>query len=182
MVGYIRQLSGLLWRDHFPRRNAIGTYRARDVLKRPIAEVDKAKWHFAVNLIVGGTRNADPARLRDTLKPCRDVDTVPENVIALDQDVSKIDPDPKQHTPLPRDTFVPLVHGRLHGYRALDRIHHGRELKQHAVACGLHETPPMLRDEGIGDLAVFAESAGGADLIEAHEPRVASHVSGDYCR
>jgi len=40
----------------------------------------------------------------------------------------------------------------------------------------------MLCHESIGDLAVFAESAGGADLIEAHEPRVASHVSGDYCR
>jgi hypothetical protein len=25
-----------------------------------------------------------------------------------------------------------------------------------------------------------AERAGGADLVEAHEPRVARHVSGDY--
>ena len=40
----------------------------------------------------------------------------------------------------------------------------------------------MFRHESIGDLAVFAECAGGADLVEAHEPRVARHVSRDYGR
>ena len=40
----------------------------------------------------------------------------------------------------------------------------------------------MLRHERIGDRAVFAEGAGGADLIEPHEPRVARHVSRDYGR
>ena len=38
----------------------------------------------------------------------------------------------------------------------------------------------MLRHESIGDRAVFAECAGGADLVEAHEPRVARDVSRDY--
>src|SRR5215472_17096358 len=38
----------------------------------------------------------------------------------------------------------------------------------------------MLRHEGTSNLAVFAERAGGADLIEAHEPRVARNVSGYY--
>jgi len=64
----------------------------------------------------------------------------------------------------------------------LDRIDHRGELKQHAVPRGLDETIPMLCHESIGDLAVFAENAGGADLIEAHEPRVARHVSRDYRR
>ena len=39
----------------------------------------------------------------------------------------------------------------------------------------------MLRHEGVGNLAVFTECAGGAYLIEAHEPRVAGHVGCDYC-
>jgi hypothetical protein len=34
--------------------------------------------------------------------------------------------------------------------------------------------------ECIGNRAVFAECAGGADLVEAHEPLVASDISGDY--
>jgi hypothetical protein len=31
-------------------------------------------------------------------------------------------------------------------------------------------------------LTVFAERAGGADLVEANEPRVAGNVGGDYGR
>jgi hypothetical protein len=34
--------------------------------------------------------------------------------------------------------------------------------------------------ECIGDLAVFAEGARGADLVEAHEARVANDISRDY--
>jgi hypothetical protein len=49
---------------------------------------------------------------------------IPKNVVAFDQDVAEIDPDPKQHTPVLRDTFVPLGHHRLHSDRALDRIDH----------------------------------------------------------
>jgi hypothetical protein len=40
----------------------------------------------------------------------------------------------------------------------------------------------MFCDEGVGNLAVFAECAGGADLVEPNEPRVAGHVSSDYGR
>ena len=76
--------------------------------------------------------------------------------------------------------FVPLGHHRLHRDRALDRIDHRRKLKQHAVPRALHEASPVLRHESIGDRAVFAEGAGGADLVEAHEARVACDVSRDY--
>jgi hypothetical protein len=39
----------------------------------------------------------------------------------------------------------------------------------------------MFRHESVSDRPVFAECAGGANLVEAHEPRVACHVSRDYC-
>ena len=119
-------------------------------------------------------------RLSDTLKPSRDVDAIAEYVVALDQDVTEVNSDAKQHTPVLRDTFVPLVHHRLHRHRALDRIDYRGKLKQHAVPHCLHEPPPVLRHKSIGNLAVFAECAGGADLVEAHQPRVACHVSRDY--
>src|SRR6516225_6182415 len=38
----------------------------------------------------------------------------------------------------------------------------------------------MFRHEGVGNLAVPAECARGADLIKAHEPRVACHVGCNY--
>jgi hypothetical protein len=40
----------------------------------------------------------------------------------------------------------------------------------------------MLRHESVGNLAVLAECAGGANLVEAHEPRVPGYVSRDYGR
>jgi len=73
---------------------------------------------------------------------------------------------------IPQDRRMLFRIGINLGHCAFDR----------AVARGLDETPPMLRHEGTSNLAVFAEGAGGAYLIEAHEPRVARNVSGHDCR
>ena len=51
------------------------------------------------------------------------------------------------------------------------------KLKQHTVARGLHEATAVFRHESVGNLAVFAERPGCADLVEAHEARVPGHVS-----
>ena len=40
--------------------------------------------------------------------------------------------------------------------------------------------PPCFATRASVTFAVFAEGAGGADLVEAHEPRVACDVSRDY--
>jgi hypothetical protein len=73
-----------------------------------------------------------PARLSDALKPCSDVDTVPEDVLALDQDVSEIDPDPEQHPAINGHSFVPLGHHRLRSYCAFDCIDYRGKFKQNA--------------------------------------------------
>jgi hypothetical protein len=49
----------------------------------------------------------------------------------------------------------------------------------HLCAYEFHEASPVFCHEGVGNLAVFAEGAGGADLVEAHEARVARYVSRD---
>ena len=54
------------------------------------------------------------------------------------------------------------------------------KLKDHAVPRGLQEATAVFRHEGVGNLAVFAERAGGADLVETHELRVTGNVSGHY--
>src|SRR5262249_11186344 len=73
-------------------------------------------------------------------------------------DVTKIDPYPKQHTPILRDTLVPLDHHGLHSHRAFDRIDHRRKLKQHTVARCLDDPSPVFCHEGVGNLAVFSRS------------------------
>jgi hypothetical protein len=76
--------------------------------------------------------------------------------------------------------LVALGHHSLHRHGAFDRIDHRGKLKQHAVPGGLYEPTAVFSHESVGDLAVFAERARGADLVEAHEPREARYVSGDY--
>jgi hypothetical protein len=109
----------------------------------------------AAHLIVGRKREADAPRLSDTLKPSRDVDAITENVIAVDQDVPEIDPDPEQHSAVLRGTSVALGHHHLHSHCVFDGIDNRRKLKQHAIARGLDEAAAVFRHEGVGNLAVF---------------------------
>jgi hypothetical protein len=161
--------------------NGKGTYRTRYVFESLLAQISELDCDLTGDVIVGRRRDTDAAGFSNALKPRRNIDAVTENVITLDQDVTKVDPDPVQHTPVIRDALVPLGHHRLHRYRALDRIDYGRKLKQQAVSRGLHEATAVFCHEGVGDLAVFAECAGGAYFVEAHETRVASNVSRHYC-
>jgi hypothetical protein len=100
----------------------------------------------------------------------------------LDQDITKINPDPEEHTSVLWNTAIALSHDRLHGHRALDRVDHGGKLKQNAIPGGLDDTPSMSRHQLVGDGAVSAQNIGGADLIEPHEPRMARYVGGKYRR
>jgi class 3 adenylate cyclase len=68
----------------------IGTYRTGDVLEGLLAKVSELDRDLAVNLIVGGRRDADAARFGDTLKSCSDIDTVTEDILALDQNIALV--------------------------------------------------------------------------------------------
>jgi hypothetical protein len=113
--------------------NRIGTDRSGDVLEGLLAEISELDRDLAANLIVSGRSDADATRLRDTLKPRSYVHAIAKNVLSFDQDVPKVDPDPKEHTPVLWDTFVPFGHHRLHRHGALDRIDHRGKLKEHTV-------------------------------------------------
>jgi hypothetical protein len=133
-------------------------------------------------LIVNGRRDADATGFGDTLKSGSNIDAVTENVVPLNQNVTEVDPDPQKHSPVLLDTFVSLGHHSLHGQGALDGIDHRGKFKQQAVSRGFDDPTAMLGRESIDYSAVFTEGMGGADLVEAHEPRKASHVGGQYRR
>jgi hypothetical protein len=116
------------------------------------------------------------------IKPRSDVDTVPEYVIALDQDVSEVDPDPEQHPAVSGHPFVPLGHHSLHGHRAFDRIDHWGKLKEDTVARGFYEATTMLCHVSVSNCAVLTKHAGCAHLVEPHKPWIARYVRRDDCR
>ena len=73
----------------------IDPHRTRDVLQALLAGVDEVGRHLALHLPPGvlGDRNA--ARFGDAFDPRRDVDAVAEDVLALDDDIADVDPDPE---------------------------------------------------------------------------------------
>jgi hypothetical protein len=151
------------------RANRIGAYRTGYVLEGLLAKISELDLDFAANLLISRRRDADAAGFGNALQPCCDVNTVTENIVALDQNFTEIDPDPEQHPTVFWDAVITLGHDRLHSHRAFDRIDYRGELKQHAVPCGLDKTTPVLRHESISNRSVFAEGAGGTHLVEAHK-------------
>ena len=144
-----------------------------------IGELDS---DLAANVVIGGRRDADAPGFGDALEPRCDIDAVTKDIIAFDEDITKVDPNPEQHTPVLRYALIAFGHHRLHGYRAFDRIDHRGKLNQHTVAGGLDDTPTVFRYQRIGYSAVFAQDAGGADLVEPHQSRITGHVGGQYRR
>jgi len=48
-------------------------------------------------MVPHSTRDANPARLRKSLQTGRDIDGVAEEIVALNDDVTDVDADPKPH-------------------------------------------------------------------------------------
>ena len=101
-------------------------------------------------MLVSGGGDADATGLSDAFEPGGDIDTIAEYVIALYQDITKVDSAPVQHTPILWDALVAFGHHRLHGDRAFDRIDDRGKHKEHAVPRTLHKSPTVLLHERIG--------------------------------
>jgi hypothetical protein len=75
--------------------HGIGPHGASNILEILLAQISELDRDFAANLIVSGGRDANAAWFGNALKPGRNIDAVTENVVALDQDVTEVDPDPE---------------------------------------------------------------------------------------
>src|SRR6266851_4210994 len=154
----------------------IYAHRSGDVLDRVLADEVIAERKLALHLIVGRTGKADPTALGQALQASRDVDAVPVEPRPLDDHVAQIDPHAELHPAGdgPRGVAGPEL--ALDLDRALDRVHHARELRQDVVAGGIHHAP-AIPGHGRGDrLAVLRDRANGGHLVVAHEAAVAFHV------
>ena len=55
-----------------------------------LAQISEFDVNLAINLIMGRGGDASTTRLGDPLKPGSDVDTVPENIVRLDDHIADI--------------------------------------------------------------------------------------------
>src|ERR1700735_2912066 len=102
-AGYCAALCSRSILDH-----GISAHGASDILEGLFAQIGKLDSDFATDLFVGGRRDADAPGFGDALKPCCDIHAITENIIALNEDVAEVDPNPEQHPPVFWDTVIAL--------------------------------------------------------------------------
>src|SRR5438874_9127124 len=120
-----------------------------------------------------------PARFGHGFEPCGDVDAVAVDVVAVDDHIAEIDPDPEFDALGRRDARAPFAHRFLHLGRAAHRVDDAAELDQHAVAGSLDDAAIVLGDTRIDKLGPQRlESRQGAFLVRPHQPRVAGDIGG----
>jgi len=123
--------------------------------------------------------DADTARLGERLHAGRDIDAVAEDVVAIDDYVTEIDPDPEPDPALLGHLRLAVNHPALDLDRTAHGINNARKLRQEAVACVLDYPTPVLRDLRIDQLLeVPLQPIVRPLLVRAHQPRVSRDVSG----
>ena len=107
------------------------------------------------DVLVHGVRDANSARLRQCLEPGGDVDSVTENIVAVDDHVPEIDADPQLEPALRQDRIVDRTRGALHLDRAVQRVDDARKICQQAVAGRADDPSAMCRDQRVDSAAQF---------------------------
>jgi hypothetical protein len=95
-------------------------------------------------------------------------------------DVAKVDPDPKLDSLIGREGCIALRDASLDLEGATHRLHSARELDQQAIAGGLDDPTVVLADLGIDEGAAMRhQPCERSLLVGAHQPRVAGDISGE---
>ena len=125
-------------------------------------------------------RDADAARFRQPLQPCRDVDAVAVYVVSIDDHVPKINPDAEGDAPVLGRLCVAVGHRALDLDGASDRIDDAREFDERPIASQLHGAAAVLFHLRVDELAAMGLQAGERPLlVRAHQARIARHIGGE---
>jgi hypothetical protein len=150
--------------------------RAADILDLNAAPVAKAHLDPISDALVNDGGNTDSPGLGNGLQPGRDVDAIAIDVVAIDDDVAKIDPDP-EHDRRTRLAVVVCRHRALNFDSTADRVHNTAEFGKRAVSGQLHYTT-VVRDHGRVEhsFPVQFERRKRACFIRLHQARVVDRI------
>jgi hypothetical protein len=121
-------------------------------------------------MVADGARDADPARYRQPLEPCGDVDAVAVKVVAISDHVAEIDADAEAQAAFFSEIQIAVRHHALDFGGATDRVDDAGEFRQHAIAGVLDGTTVVFLDLGIDQLAQMRpEALVSPVLIRPHQ-------------
>ncbi len=131
--------------------------------KRTVIEIE-----LVPDLLVDRLRNADGTGLGERLESGGDVDAIAEDVVAVDDDVAEIDPDPQLETTVDRNGIIDRTRCLLHLDGAIQRVDDARKIRQQAVACGADDPPVVGGDQRVYGTAELTQRLMRACFILAH--------------
>jgi hypothetical protein len=140
------------------------------------AERTEIESELVFDLIVDRLRDADGAGLGECLESGGDIDAIAKDVVAVDDDITEIDPDPQLQAALGWNGVVDCARCPLHLDRATQRVDHAQKIRQHAVACRADNPPAMRCDQRVDGRAQLIQGTMRAGLILTHEPAKTGYV------
>ena len=161
----------------------IGPDRTGDVFEALLAQIGELNPDLASDLIVGRRRDADAAGFCDALKPRRNINAVSKDVMRLDDYVADIDAHTESNAPVFRITDCKFLDTGLELQCSSNRFDRTRKLRQEPVAGVLHDAAAVFGNCGLDTVREKRGQFGMRSLfVIVHEPRIASHVGGQYRR
>jgi len=158
-------------------------HRLRDIFDLLFPDVRESVGEPVADMVANRTRDAHAAGLRQSLQPRGDVDAVAIDVVAIRDDIAKIDPDPEDDPLVFAERCVAVEHRPLDLDCAPHGVHDTRKFDQHAIAGGLDNAAAIFPDFGIDDFAAMRlQPLQGTFLVGSHQPRIPGHIGGDNRR
>jgi hypothetical protein len=118
--------------------------RPGDVLKLPLAKIFEGQIQLVAHLIVHHSAHTDPIGFGEGFEPCRNVDAIAENIVAVDNNVPEVDADAELDAMVRRHALIAILHRVLNLDCALDGFDHAREFDQKAIARCLDDAALVL--------------------------------------
>src|SRR5216684_107534 len=135
----------------------------RDVLDRLLAEVLVAQCKLVADLFMHFHGDA-----------------VAVDLLAIHHHVAEVHADTKLHSPLGLPCRVFRLERCLDHHGAVNRLHDAGKLRHYAIARRINESPAMLLDEAVDQLAVGGKSAQRRLFILTHEAAIAEDIGAEY--
>ena len=151
-------------------------HRPRQVLQRLRSEVSRAQRELARELVAQASRDADSARLGESLQPGGDVDRVAEDALALGAHLARVRAEAQAQPALLGKVGGRSLAAALDRERGARRIDRARELGEEGVAREVDQPPPVLAHDPRHIGLERLNGANGALFVCRHQPAVTGDV------
>jgi hypothetical protein len=136
-----------------------------------------------LHLINNALREADSTGVRYALKPGRNVDPVAKYIVAIADNITKINANAVLNTVLGGDRTVALGHPLLEIEAAAHSVDDATKFHKQTVARRLNDLAAMLFDFGIYEVSKMRlHGAECAFLVHTHQTGITRNVRGDNRR